>query len=176
MRLVAVQAIGDGLTQYAVALGVAAVMYFSFSDLDAASFLGFITAMGMLLAPLKRLININAVVQRGIAAAASLFEILDQPGEADTGTKTIERARGDVSYRGVSFRYEAGKGRALHDVSLDVPAGDDGRAGRAVGQRQVDVGEPAAALLRSRQRARCCSTARTCAATRCAICAGRSAS
>jgi ATP-binding cassette, subfamily B, bacterial MsbA len=123
VRLVAVQALGDGLTQYAVALGVAAVMYFSFSDLDEASFLGFIAAMGMLLAPLKRLININAVVQRGIAAAASLFEILDQPGEVDTGTRTIERARGEVSYRGVSFRYEAGKGRALHDVSLDVPAG-----------------------------------------------------
>jgi ATP-binding cassette, subfamily B, bacterial MsbA len=123
VRLVAVQAMGDGLTQYAVALGVAAVMYFSFSDLDESSFLGFITAMGMVLAPLKRLININAVVQRGIAAATSLFEILDQPGEADTGTKTIERARGEVSYRGVSFRYEAGKGPALRNVSLDVPAG-----------------------------------------------------
>jgi ATP-binding cassette, subfamily B, bacterial MsbA len=121
-RLVAVQAMGDGLTQYAVALGVAAVMYFSFSDLDAAAFLGFITAMGMLFAPLKRLININAVVQRGIAAAASLFEILDQPGEPDTGTKTLARARGDVSYRGVSFRYD-GKERALRAVSLDVPAG-----------------------------------------------------
>jgi subfamily B ATP-binding cassette protein MsbA len=123
VRLVAVQAVGDGLTQYAVALGVAAVMYFSFSDLDEASFLGFITAMGMLLAPLKRLININAVVQRGIAAGASLFEILDQPGEADTGTKTIARARGDVAYRGVSFRYEAGKERALRGISLDIPAG-----------------------------------------------------
>ena len=123
VRLVAVQALGDGLTQYAVALGVAAVMYFSFSDLDEASFLGFITAMGMLLAPLKRLININTVVQRGIAAGASLFEILDQPAEADAGTKTIARARGDVAYRGVSFRYEAGKDRALHNVTLDVPAG-----------------------------------------------------
>ncbi len=122
-RLVAVQALGDGLTQYAVALGVAAVMYFSFSDLDASSFLGFITAMGMVFAPLKRLININAVVQRGIAAAASLFEILDQPGEPDTGTKTIARARGDVAYRNVSFRYDPGKDRALHDLSLDVPAG-----------------------------------------------------
>ena len=85
VRLVAVQALGDGLTQYAVAIGVAAVMYFSFADLDAASFLGFITAMGMVVAPLKRLININAVVQRGIAAAASLFEILDQPGESRYG-------------------------------------------------------------------------------------------
>ena len=123
VRLVAVQALGDGLTQYAVALGVAAVMYFSFADLDEGSFLGFLTAMGMLVAPLKRLININAVVQRGIAAGASLFEILDQPGEADTGTKTIARARGDVAYRGVSFRYDASKGRALHNVTLDVPAG-----------------------------------------------------
>ena len=122
-RLVAVQALGDGLTQYAVALGVAAVMYFSFSDLDESSFLGFITAMGMVLAPLKRLININVVVQRGIAAAASLFEVLDQPGEADTGTKTIGRARGDVSYRNVSFRYDPDKDRALRDVTLEVPAG-----------------------------------------------------
>ena len=122
-RLVAVHALGDGLTQYAVALGVAAVMYFSFSDLDASSFLGFITAMGILLAPLKRLININTVVQRGIAAAGSLFEILDQPAETDTGTKTLGRARGDVTYRDVSFRYDAGNGPALRAVSLEVAAG-----------------------------------------------------
>ena len=123
LRLVAVQAVGDGLTQYAVAIGVAAVMYFSFAALDEAAFLGFITAMGMLLAPLKRLININAVVQRGIAAATSLFDVLDQPGEADTGAAAIERARGEVSYRGVSFRYEAAKEPALANVSLDVPVG-----------------------------------------------------
>ncbi len=123
VRLVAVQALGDGLTQYAVALGVAAVMYFSFSDLDEATFLGFVTAMAMLLAPLKRLININTVVQRGIAAGASLFEILDQPGEADTGTKTLGRARGDVAYRGVSFRYDATKDPALRNMNLEVPAG-----------------------------------------------------
>jgi subfamily B ATP-binding cassette protein MsbA len=123
VRLVAVQSLGDNLTQYVVALGVAAVMYFSFDDLDAASFLGFITAMGMVVAPLKRLLNINAVIQRGIAAAAGLFEILDQPGEVDRGTATIARARGEVAYRGVSFRYAADKEPALRNVSLDVPAG-----------------------------------------------------
>jgi subfamily B ATP-binding cassette protein MsbA len=123
VRLVAVQALGDSLTQYAVALGVAAVMYWSFSDLDAPSFIGFITAMGMLLAPLKRLININMVVQRGIAAAASLFETLDEPREQDTGTRPIARARGDVEYRGVSFSYDAGKGAVLRDVNVVVPAG-----------------------------------------------------
>lgn len=123
VRLVAVQAVGDALTQYAVALGVAAVMYFSFSDLNAAAFLGFITAMGMLFAPLKRLININAVIQRGIAAAASLFEILDQPGETDAGARTLDRARGAVAYRDVVFRYEEGNAPALRGVTLEVPAG-----------------------------------------------------
>jgi ATP-binding cassette, subfamily B, bacterial MsbA len=124
VRIVAVHTVGDALTQYAIALGLAGVMYLSFgNDMDPASFIGFITAMGMLLTPLKRLVNINSIVQRAITAAAGVFEILDQPKEPDTGTVPLGRARGDVSYRNVSFRYEAGKERALRDVSLDVAAG-----------------------------------------------------
>jgi subfamily B ATP-binding cassette protein MsbA len=79
--------------------------------------------MGMLLTPLKRLINVNTVIQKGIAAAGSLFEILDQPGETDLGKKTIARARGDVTYAQVSFRYDAANGPALRSVSLEIPAG-----------------------------------------------------
>jgi subfamily B ATP-binding cassette protein MsbA len=109
-RLVAVQAIGDNLTQYAVALGVAGVIYFSFSDLNAPTFIAFITAMAMVFAPLKRLINVNAVFQRGIAAASSVFEILDEPAERDAGTASVGRVRGDVQYRGVSFAYDTSKG------------------------------------------------------------------
>jgi subfamily B ATP-binding cassette protein MsbA len=123
VRIVAVHTVGDALTQYAIALGVAVVMYLSFGDMDPASFLGFVTAMGMLLTPLKRLVNINSIVQRAITAAAGVFEILDQPRESDKGTLPLTRARGDVSYRGVSFRYESGKELALRDVSLDVAAG-----------------------------------------------------
>jgi subfamily B ATP-binding cassette protein MsbA len=122
-RLVAVQAMGDALTQFAVAVGVATVFYLSFSEFDPAQLIGYITAMGMLLTPLKRLININAVLQRGIAAAGGVFEVLDQPKEQDTGTLALERARGEVAYRGVTFRYEQGKDPALRGVTLDVPAG-----------------------------------------------------
>jgi subfamily B ATP-binding cassette protein MsbA len=122
-RLVAVQAMGDNLTQFAVAVGLAAVVYLSFSELEAAEFISFITAMGMLMAPLKRLININAVVQRGIAAAGGVFEVLDQPQEPDTGTVSVERSRGEVSYRDVSFHYDAKSAPALRGVTLDVPAG-----------------------------------------------------
>jgi subfamily B ATP-binding cassette protein MsbA len=52
-----------------------------------------------------------------------VFEVLDQPGEQDTGTTPLGRARGEVAYHGVSFRYESGKGPALRAVTLDVPAG-----------------------------------------------------
>ncbi|HVJ29431.1 MAG TPA: ATP-binding cassette domain-containing protein, partial [Gammaproteobacteria bacterium] len=123
VRIVAVHTVGDALTQYAIALGLAAVMYLSFGDMEPAASLGFVTAMGMLLTPLKRLVNINSIVQRAITAAAGVFEILDQPKEADTGTLPLARARGDVAYRNISFRYESGKEPALRDVTLDVAAG-----------------------------------------------------
>ena len=122
-RLVAVQALGDNLTQYAVALGVAGVIYFSFSDSNAPTFIAFITAMGMVFAPLKRLTNVNAVFQRGVAAAGSVFDILDEPAEVDTGKASAGRARGEVQYRCVSFAYDAAKGDVLHEVDLNVTAG-----------------------------------------------------
>ena len=122
-RLVAVQAIGDNLTQYAVALGVAGVIYYSLSNLNAPTFIAFITAMGMVFAPLKRLINVNAVFQRGIAAAGGVFEILDEHTEVDTGTARLERARGEVQYRSVSFAYDAAKGEVLRGIDLTISAG-----------------------------------------------------
>src|SRR5690606_9665290 len=123
IRLTATRAAGDSLTQYVVALGAAAVIFVALSDwvlpeLTPSLFVEFIAYMGMLLAPLKRLVNIDVSVQRGIAAAESVFETMDGPVEQDTGTLTLERARGDVEYRHVSFGYGGRKGRVLHDVSF----------------------------------------------------------
>jgi subfamily B ATP-binding cassette protein MsbA len=128
MRLAASRGLGDALTQYVVALGAAAVIFIVFSnwilqDLTAAHFVGFITAMGMLLAPLKRLTTINAALQKGIAAAQSLFETLDEPTERDEGTLALERARGDVEYEDVGFAYGSGKERVLEAINLTIPAG-----------------------------------------------------
>ena len=126
VRLVATRAAGDSLTQLVVAIGVAAVISVAalwLNDFTAAEFIGYITAMGILLAPLKRVININAALQRGIAAADSLFEVFDEPLERDTGTVSIERARGDVEYRDVVFGYATETGHVLRNVSFTVPAG-----------------------------------------------------
>ena len=79
MKLVATRAAGDALTQYTLTIAVTAMIALAFSSvmlegLNAAVFLGFLTAMGMMLAPMKRIVNINAALQRGIAAGITLFE------------------------------------------------------------------------------------------------------
>lgn len=128
LRLVAVRAFGDSLTQYVVAIGVAALVFLVLSDwilvdLTAPVFVGFITAMGILLAPLKRLININAAVQRGIAAAQSLFEMLDEPAEQAAGRPLPARVAGRIEYEDVSFRYDAEHGQVIDGVTFVAEAG-----------------------------------------------------
>jgi subfamily B ATP-binding cassette protein MsbA len=128
LKIVATRAAGDALTQYTLAIGFAAIVWVAFSDwfpqdLDAATFMGFIGAMGVLMAPLKRVVNINVALQKGIAAGESLFEILDEPAEADDGRLALNRARGDIEFRRVSFGYDPTKGSVLKELSLTIPAG-----------------------------------------------------
>ena len=138
MRLVLTRAAGDTLTQYTVTAAVTAMIAVAFSDLlvqdlDASVFIGFLTAMGMTLAPMKRIININAALQRGIAAGLTLFETLDEPAELDAGTRTVNRAHGEIEFKDMSFSYKASKGKVLNNISLCVSAGSSlaivGRSG-----------------------------------------------
>jgi subfamily B ATP-binding cassette protein MsbA len=78
----------------------------------------------MLLAPLKRLTNVNEVMQRGLAAAEMVFGLIDQRPEPDRGTVDLGRARGEVEFQRVSFVYSGATQPALHDVSLRVAAGE----------------------------------------------------
>jgi subfamily B ATP-binding cassette protein MsbA len=87
-------------------------------------FVSFITAMVMLLAPLKRLTGVNQTLQRGLAASESVFDVLDQPGEVDTGRTSIGRAKGSVAFESVSFRYPAASRYALENVSLNIERGE----------------------------------------------------
>jgi ATP-binding cassette, subfamily B, bacterial MsbA len=86
-------------------------------------FVSFITAMLMLLAPLKHLSDINAPLQRGLASAESVFALLDEKPETDTGTVDIGRARGRITYEQVGFTYPGATRDALEDISLDVEPG-----------------------------------------------------
>ncbi|MEZ5739434.1 MAG: lipid A export permease/ATP-binding protein MsbA [Burkholderiaceae bacterium] len=87
-------------------------------------FVSFITAMLMLLAPLKRLADINAELQRGLAAAEGVFALLDQPTEPDSGTRVLARARGAIRFENVTFRYPNADVDAVSGINLDIRPGE----------------------------------------------------
>ena len=87
-------------------------------------FVSFITAVMMLLAPLKRLTGVNEPLQRGLAAAESVFELIDEPEENDTGTIELGRARGAIAFERVSFRYPTSESDILADIQLDIAPGE----------------------------------------------------
>ena len=86
-------------------------------------FVSFVTAMLMLLAPLKHLTEVNAPLQRGLAAAESVFGLIDEPPEEDRGTAVLARALGRITYEDVWFTYPTRSDPALEHVSLAIEPG-----------------------------------------------------
>ncbi len=116
------------IVQMIAAIALAFVIYLAIGQAksDATTvggFLSFVAAMLMLTAPLKRLTSINVFMQRGLAAAESVFELIDTPGETDSGKTTIPRANGNLVFDHVSLSYQADERMALHDICLEIPAG-----------------------------------------------------
>ena len=81
------------------------------------------SSMIALMRPLKSLTNVNAQFQRGMAACQTLFAILDSEQEKDEGSRNIERARGDLEFRNVTFTYPGRETPALRNINLTIPAG-----------------------------------------------------
>ncbi len=92
-------------------------------EISVGSFVSFITAMMLLLQPIKRLTNVNALIQRGLAAARSIFALLDEPVEADRGSLALPRAQGAIEFRDVGFAYDKAKGEVLQNLSFTISPG-----------------------------------------------------
>jgi subfamily B ATP-binding cassette protein MsbA len=82
--------------------------------------------MGMmqLLAPMKRLTDVNAITQRGLAASESVFALIDEPSEQDNGRETMGRAQGKIHFDNVTFAYAKGGARAVDHLSFSIEAGE----------------------------------------------------
>ena len=93
------------------------------NELSVGGLVAFFAAIGLMTAPIKRLTNASQPLQKGLAAAESIFALLDEGGEQDSGTETLTAARGELAFEGVSFRYEDGGDPVLQDISFAVPAG-----------------------------------------------------
>jgi subfamily B ATP-binding cassette protein MsbA len=128
VRLLSARASSNPIVQQMAALGLAGVLLVANREIASgaltfATFGVFVIALIQVTQPLKRILNVAGPLQQGIAAGASVFEVLDAPGEPEGGSRTLARANGAVEYRHVSFEYAIDKGAVLHDVNLSVPAG-----------------------------------------------------
>jgi len=128
MKLIAARSISNPTVQFIASLGLGGILWVSLHQIQGGSmtpgdFMGFITAVLMTTAPLKRLMDSFAPLQQGLAAGASIFEILDEPSEDIASGKPLARLSGELEFRDVSFEYTSEKGGVLHSLSLRVPAG-----------------------------------------------------
>jgi subfamily B ATP-binding cassette protein MsbA len=129
MRQTVPAALTTPVTHVLAATALAIILYLAMQESLAArttvgEFASFLTAMLMLLGPLKHLTEINAPLQRGLAAAESVFELIDTPIEEDSGTQVLSRARGAIEYDNVGFTYATRTEPALRGVSLRVEPGE----------------------------------------------------
>jgi subfamily B ATP-binding cassette protein MsbA len=128
MRLIAARALANPVVQMIAAFGLAGVLFFSIRqvftrEMQVDEFMAFLTALLMITAPLRRLVQVSGPLQEGIAAGASVFDVLDTPLEDAGGPVPIVRARGEVEFRGVDFAYAASQGKVLDDVSFGAAPG-----------------------------------------------------
>ncbi|MDZ4202519.1 MAG: lipid A export permease/ATP-binding protein MsbA [Gallionella sp.] len=118
------------LVQMVAAVALAVIVYLATLQSQAdettvGGFVSFIMAMLMLTAPLKRLAGVSEYLQRGLAAAESVFSLLDTESETDSGTVSIGRARGELRFDKVQFAYAPDARPALQNIALDIRAGEN---------------------------------------------------
>ena len=128
VKLFATTSISTSIIQIIVAFALAGIIYAATQEglknnIDAGAFMSFMTAMMMLFAPLKRLTNVTSILQKGIAAAESVFELLDTKTEVDKGTFTSARVKGHLHFKQVSFSYPNAPKKVLNNITLEIEAG-----------------------------------------------------
>ncbi len=129
MKQVSAAAINVPTVQLVSAVAMAIIIYIATlqsasNETTVGAFISFIAAMMMLFAPIKRLTGVNEFLQRGLAAAEVVFDLLDQDSEPDEGTLSLPRARGEIELRGLCFSYPHAENKALDSISLTVAAGE----------------------------------------------------
>lgn len=128
MRLIAARALANPVVQMIAAIGLAGVLFFSIRqvftrEMQVDEFMAFLTALLMITAPLRRLVQVSGPLQEGIAAGASVFDVLDTPVEDAGGPVRITRAQGEVEFRSVDFAYGGSSGKVLEGVSFVAAPG-----------------------------------------------------
>ncbi len=128
-RKVAVAAASVPVMELLAATAMALVVYYALSQavagkMTAGGFASYFVAMTLMMGPAKRLTKVNEIIQTGLAAAQSVFGLLDEKTEQDTGTVELAEVRGRIEYSHVGFRYSGNDRKVLDDVSFTIEPGE----------------------------------------------------
>lgn len=119
-------ALNSPVMQFLVIAAMSVVMYAVLSmraDYEPGVLIAYLTAAALLPKSLRSLSEVHGQIQKGVAAAESIFEMLDTPGEPDEGDFVIDRAHGELDIRDLRFTYPGSADPALNGVSLHVEPG-----------------------------------------------------
>lgn len=127
LKITVTNSINTPAVQLLMAIAMSVVVWLALQpqilgDISAGQFISYIAAAGLLSKPVRSLTEVNEKVQRGLAAAESVFELLDTPAERDEGVVN-QPLNGAIRFEGVGFAYPDGT-QALQDFSLDIQAGE----------------------------------------------------
>jgi subfamily B ATP-binding cassette protein MsbA len=128
MRMVATHMISSSTVQLAAGMAMVTLMLIAtrpsmLDQITAGTFTSIFFAMVATIPPLKRLTTVQSQMQKGIAAAESIFIVIDAEKEKDDGSYTVDRAAGEIEFRNVGFQYDNSDQPVLEDISLRFPAG-----------------------------------------------------
>ncbi|MGR8941532.1 MAG: lipid A export permease/ATP-binding protein MsbA [Gammaproteobacteria bacterium] len=126
LKLATTLAIHNPLMQFIIAIALSGLMYLALFFMQKASvgeFVGYLTAAFLLPRPIRQLSDANGEIQKGIAAAESLFEILDEKGEPDEGNYETLRSPGALEFKNLSFRYPGANDWALRNINVRIEPG-----------------------------------------------------
>lgn len=128
MKMEVTKALSIPIIQLLAGFGLALVLYFAVASVIAeqltpGGFVSIVMLMMLIMKPLKSLSSVNEILQRGIAAAESVFEVLDEPKEEDKGSLKLSNVEGNIRFENVNFKYPTAQNWALKDISIEIPQG-----------------------------------------------------
>lgn len=127
LKIVVTNGVGTSSMQLLLAVPIAVTLLVATNPalhISAGSFAAIVAAMISLLRPVRRMSMVNTEIQKGVAAADSIFKMLDEIVEKDTGTRALARVKGEIKFRHVSFEYATSRRPILKNISLNVEAGE----------------------------------------------------
>jgi subfamily B ATP-binding cassette protein MsbA len=129
VKIKTASALNTPVVELIAAIALAVLIYIAsvksaHNEMTVGGFVSFFIAMGMLFAPSKNLTNLNEHIQRGLAAAESIFDLLRESPETDLGTRELGKCDGHIEFRNVSFQYPGNDQTALHNIDLDIKPGE----------------------------------------------------